>query len=103
MTDTKITKAQISARLRRAGFTASRQTTTAVRGWYNFSRGYVVNADGSIRGSVEFCGGYSTKDEEAKEMVSQYASALVADGFDVEVDDDGKRLVISATVEEEAR
>jgi len=96
MADTKITKAKLAARLRVAGFEASRQTTTAVRGWYNFSSGYVVDADGSTYGSVRFRSNYGASVERAKEMANLYASALIADGFNVELKDDGKLVVITA-------
>ncbi len=101
MADNKITKAKISARLRAAGFEASRQTTTAVRGWYNFSSGYVVDADGSEWGTVQFRGSYNTKVERAQEMANLYASALIAQGFNVEMCDEGTHVYVALNVEED--
>jgi hypothetical protein len=103
MADNKITKAKISARLRAAGFEASRQSTTAVRGWYNFSSGYVVDADGGEWGAVQFRGSYNTKVERAQEMANLYASALIAQGFNVEMNDEGTLVYVALNVEEDAR
>lgn len=102
MTDNKITKAKISARLRAAGFEASRQTTTAVRGWYNFSSGYVVDAneDGKFA-TVTFRGSYKTDIKRAKEMVNLYASALIAQGHNVEINGYGDCAYVVADKEED--
>ena len=82
-----LNKAKMSQILRRAGFEASKQTTTAVRGWYNFSRGYLVDAcddEGkvvSVRQRSNSHSEYATANSIAD--VALYASALIALGFNV--------------------
>jgi hypothetical protein len=92
-----LNKAKLSQILRRAGFEASKQTTTAVRGWYNHSRGYCVelfNDSGTCR--------VSHQGSESLEAVALYASALLALGFNVHyahAEDDARHghvLVVSA-------
>jgi hypothetical protein len=91
-----LNKAKLSQILRRAEFKASKQTTTAVRGWYNYSRGYQVELfDENGTCYVSHRGGDSLA------AVEQYASALIALGFNVHfahAEDDtrhGHMLVVS--------
>jgi hypothetical protein len=83
-----LNKAKMSQILRRAGFEASKQTTTAVRGWYNFSRGYVVEAlddEGkAVRVSQRSNSNSALGEETSRNDVALYASALLALGFDVQ-------------------
>jgi len=83
-----LNKAKLSQVLRRAGFEASKQTTTAVRGWYNFSSGYLVEACDDAGKVVSVRHRSNSHSEFATRMslenVALYASALVALGFDVQ-------------------
>lgn len=83
-----LSKAKMSQILRRAGFEASKQTTTAVRGWYNFSSGYLVEACDDAGKVVRVEHRSGSHSEFAKrvslESVALYASALIALGFDVQ-------------------
>jgi hypothetical protein len=81
-----LNKAKLSQILRRAGFEASKQTTTAVRGWYNFSRGYdveLINENGTCRVSQRSNSNSELSYQTAREAVALYASALLALGFNV--------------------
>ena len=82
-----LNKAKMSQILRRAGFEASKQTTTAVRGWYNFSRGYLVEAFDDEGKMVRVSQRSNSNSEMGKETsrndVALYASALIALGFNV--------------------
>jgi len=82
-----LNKAKMSQILRRAGFEASKQTTTAVRGWYNFSSGYVVEACDDAGKVVSVRHRSNSHSEFATRMslenVALYASALMALGFNV--------------------
>ena len=86
-----LNKAKMSQILRRAGFEASKQTTTAVRGWYNFSSGYVVEACDDAGKAVSVRHRSNSHSEYATRMslenVALYASALIALGFDVQFPD----------------
>jgi|LakMenEpi03Aug12_release.lakeMendotaPanAssembly.Ray.scaffolds.fasta_scaffold516543_1 hypothetical protein len=83
-----LNKAKMSQILRRAGFEASKQTTTAVRGWYNFSRGYVVEACDDAGKVVRVSQRSNSHSDFATAAsiadVALYASALIALGFDVQ-------------------
>ena len=81
-----LNKAKLSQVLRRAGFEASKQTTTAVRGWYNFSRGYLVepmNDSGTCRVSQRSNSNSAMSEQTSRNDVGLYASALLALGFNV--------------------
>lgn len=83
----------ISSLLRKAGFSRSESSSTAVKGWRNYSRGYVVRGSGPGTVTVRHEDGKFRPDDEdhkrSADMETQYAEAIRVAGYAVEVREGG--------------
>lgn len=71
---------KISALLRKAGCTASKTYATRVRGWHNYTRGYILESSGPRSVRIRYCDGgrpvYSGADQRAAQLLEKAAEAL---------------------------
>ena len=91
----------ISRLLATAGFDRSESSATRIKGWRNYSEGYVVSTQdpGCIR--IEYKTGYDRGPNAAKrrdKVLAEYAEALAAAGYTVERDESWAlpRLIVTA-------
>lgn len=92
----------VSAALRKAGFTRSVSSSTAVKGWKNHSPGYVVR-QGIKNGTVEVyheTGAFQRDDRDREKRdakQAEYAQALEAAGYVMSADKSWRGgLIVSA-------
>lgn len=87
------TPQSISALLKRAGFTRASQ-----RGTSGFAAGKVYQGDGIVRVRHYFWS-MGASDTQHRAHLERYAKAITEAGYTARIDDDGRKLTVTAETE----
>lgn len=91
----------ISALLRKAGFERSVSSATRIKGWHDYSAGYMARGYGADSVEVRHMTGFDRGERAARargEMLGRYADAITAAGWAVERTD-YDQLIVTAPEE----